>query len=111
MSWLKAYLICITTMLPATLFAQDGRALFMDPSKGRCNLCHQVPADAAIKSLSTIGPPLANMKERFASLEALDAVIGNNDKGKPDSFMPPFRKHRLLTDAEISAIARYVWSL
>ncbi len=91
--------------------AQDGRALFLDPAKGRCAHCHQVPGDAAIKSLSTIGPPLVHMKDKFPTPEALDPVIGDVERRKPGSFMPPYRKHRLLTDAEIAAIARYVWTL
>lgn len=98
-------------LLSPVLLAQDGRALFLDASKGRCAHCHQVPGDATVKSLSTIGPILANVKDKYPTLEALDAAIGEIEKQKPGSFMPPYRKHRLLTDAEITAIARYVWTL
>ncbi|MBL8519150.1 MAG: c-type cytochrome [Betaproteobacteria bacterium] len=106
-----APLALLLPMAPAPLFAQDGRALFLDARAGRCAHCHQVPADPAVKSQSTIGPPLAGMKARYETLEALDAAIGDLEKIKPGTFMPPYRRHRLLTDAEIAAIARYVWTL
>jgi mono/diheme cytochrome c family protein len=111
MRFLRVCFALAGLLLSPTLLAQDGRALFADANKGRCVHCHQAPADAALKSLSTIGPVLANVKEKYASLEALDAAIGDYEKQKPGSFMPPYRKHRLLTDAEIAAIARYVWTL
>ncbi|MBL8515000.1 MAG: c-type cytochrome [Betaproteobacteria bacterium] len=98
-------------LVAPALYAQDGRTLFLDAGKGRCAHCHQVPGDTNIRSLSTIGPPLVNIKEKFPTPEALDAAIGDFEKKKPGSFMPPFRKYRLLNDAEIAAIARYVWTL
>ena len=100
----------LVTMSSAS-FAQEGRILFLNAAKGGCTNCHQVPSDPTIKSLSSIGPKLVGVKEKYPTPEALDAAIGDFEKQKPGSFMPPYRKHRLLTDAEIAAIARYVWTL
>jgi L-cysteine S-thiosulfotransferase len=91
--------------------AADGRSLFIDPRKGNCSACHQVPGDRNIKSLSKIGPPLVDMKSRFLERARLRAIIWDLTRSVPDTIMPPYGRHRILTEPEIEAIVRYVETL
>jgi sulfur-oxidizing protein SoxX len=104
---LAAGLCCLHTCANAA----DGRELFLDPAKGRCASCHQAPRDAGVKSLSTIGPPLLGMDERYPDKARLIEDIADLSRRLPATVMPPYARHRLLTDAEIAAIARYVSTL
>ena len=58
-----------------------------------------------------IGPPLVNMQDRFPSKEALRTQIWDATVRNPDSPMPPFGRHNILTEQELDLIAAYVWSL
>lgn len=91
--------------------AADGRTLFLDVKKGNCASCHQAPRDAGVKSLSTIGPVLLDMQARYAEPRLLAEAIAGTGKRVPDSAMPPYARHRILTEPEIAAIARYVSTL
>ncbi len=94
-----------------TAAAADGRTLFLDAKKGNCASCHQAPRDAGVKSLSTIGPVLQDMQLRYGDLRLLAEAIADMGKRVPGTAMPPYARHRILTDPEIAAIARYVSTL
>lgn len=85
-----------------------GRALFLDPGKGNCASCHQAPADPAIKSTSRIGVPLAGIKSQYPDRARLRAIIWDLSATIPDTIMPPYGRHRILTEAEIDALLRYL---
>ena len=91
--------------------AADGRALAFDPAKGGCLACHQIPADPNAKSLATVGPALAGLKRRFANLNALVAFLRDPSIGNAGTAMPPYGRHRILSDDEINSIAEYLWKL
>jgi mono/diheme cytochrome c family protein len=92
--------------LAMSAFAQDhpGRTLFVDAGKGNCSSCHQAPADKSVNSLSTIGPPLAAIRERYADRAKLVEDIAA-------TVMPPYLRHRISTSPEIERIADYVSTL
>ena len=85
-----------------------GRALFLDPGKGNCAACHQVPADPAVKSTSRIGAPLVGIKSQYPDRARLRAIIWDLSTTIPDTIMPPYGRHRILTEAEIDALLRYL---
>lgn len=109
---------CVTILFAACVSAQtappDGRALFIDQRKGNCTACHKTPTDTLLKSASTIGPPLESIKQKYtasaASLRLHDA-IRDLSNSVPDTIMPPYGKHRILTEVEINAIVVYLESL
>lgn len=100
--------VIATATTPAS---PDGRALFTNPAKGNCAACHKVPNDGAIKAESTIGPPLENIRAKFPERARLIDVIADQARFNPNTIMPPYGRHRILTAAEIDAVAAFVESL
>ena len=98
--------------------AQDtiraGRALFVAERKGNCAACHKTPTDSSQKSVSAIGPPLEAIKQKYSAptdRARLRNVIWDSSKVTPDTIMPPYGKHHILTETEIDAIVTYLESL
>ncbi len=92
----------------------DGRALFIDERKGNCGACHKTPTDALLKGVSIIGPSLESIKQKYPSAAdrmRLRNAIWDLGKTAPNTIMPPYGKHRILTDAEINAIVTYLETL
>jgi len=87
----------------------SGRELAHDVYKGNCLACHQIPGDKSAVSLANIGPPLAYMRERFPDRSAMRAQIWDPTARNPQTVMPPFGKHRVLSEAEIDAIVDYLY--
>lgn len=87
--------------------AQSGKDLSFDRSKGNCIACHLIQGG---NLPGNIGPPLIAMKARFtrAKLRAqiYDATVLN-----PDSMMPPFGKHEVVSDQELDLITDYIHTL
>ena len=92
----------------------DGRTLFIDERKGNCSACHKTPTDASLRSVSTIGPSLEAIKQKYplaADRMRLRNAIWGLSKTTANTIMPPYGKHRILTDAEIDAIVTYLETL
>lgn len=105
-------LLAIIGCLPlANAAPLDGRALFHDPGKGNCIACHQTSANTPSAPASRIGPPLLRVKEQIPDRERLRQIIRDPASVWPDTIMPPYGRHRILTDGEIDAIAAYVETL
>ena len=87
---------------------EQGKAIAFDRKKGNCMSCHVMDgADQA----GTIGPPLVAMQERFPDKSKLRAQIWDPTKKNPQSMMPPFGRHEILTDEEIDKVVEYILSL
>ncbi len=87
---------------------QQGKELAFNRKKGNCLACHQVEEGSLP---GNAGPPLVGIQARFNSKEELYQQIYDPHKVNPDSFMPPFGRHNILTDEEIRKITEYVWTL
>ena len=87
-----------------------GRKLFQDPQKGNCVACHRLASDD-IKRAASVGPLLERFREKFPDHATLVKSIAEADSLRPDTIMPPYRRHRILTESEIEAIARYLETL
>ena len=92
----------------ATATAASGRAIFLDERKGNCAACHKVPNDATVKTQSNIGAPLEAIKARYPDGKKLREVIWDLSKTVPNTIMPPYGKHRILSDDEIDALVIYL---
>ena len=89
----------------------EGRRLAHDFDKGNCLACHAAPSDPEAITKANIAPPLVAMRERFRDREALRSQIWDAAKRNPDTIMPPFGRHLILSDEEIELIIDYLYTL
>ncbi|MDD5242285.1 MAG: sulfur oxidation c-type cytochrome SoxX [Sulfuricella sp.] len=94
-----------------TAAAMDGRKIAFDRNRGNCLSCHAIPNDPKAESAGNIGPPFIMMKERYPDRAKLRAQIWDPTQVNPRTAMPPFGKHRILTEQEIDQVVEYVQSL
>lgn len=89
----------------------SGEELTFNSSKGNCLACHATPGVAKAVTSTNLAPPLINMKERFPDRSALYAQVWDPMKFNADSFMPPFGKHKILSDEELEKVVSYIYGL
>lgn len=87
---------------------EAGKALTMEKSKGNCLACHVI-ADGELAG--NIGSPLLGMKASFPGPEILYRQIWDATELNPDSRMPPFGKHGILSAGEIHLIVDHLYTL
>lgn len=89
---------------------EEGKKLAFSRSKGNCLACHMA-GDGAMPG--NIGPALIAMKMRYPDRQKLfDKIWGTPEtQTVPNSMMPPFGQHGVLTDAEINKIVDYMYTL
>jgi len=58
-----------------------------------------------------IAPPILMMKMRYPNKAKLRAQIWDATKANPDTVMPPFGKHRIMSEAEIDKVTEFIYSL
>ena len=90
---------------------KKGKALVVSVAKGNCIACHSIPSESDIVSLANIGPPFLNLKARFPNKADLEKKIWDPTFSNPNTIMPPFGKHKILTITEIHQIIDYLYSL
>jgi sulfur-oxidizing protein SoxX len=86
----------------------DGKKVATDRKKGNCLGCHMM-GDGVLPG--NIGPPLIAMKARFPDKAKLRAQIWDPTVANPNTIMPPFGKHRILTEKEVDLVTEYVYTL
>ncbi len=87
---------------------EQGKELAFNRTKGNCLACHQIEGGDLP---GNIGPPLFSMKQRFPDKTKLRAQIWDSNDKNPNSIMPPFGRHEILSEQEIDKIVEYVYSL
>ncbi|MFO7603144.1 MAG: sulfur oxidation c-type cytochrome SoxX [Gammaproteobacteria bacterium] len=106
-----AVLLGTLAVAPQIAFADmvaEGKKVAEDRRKGNCFACHSYEgADMP----GNMGPPLVAMKARFPDKAVLRAQIHDATKNNPNTAMPPFGKHEMLSDKEIDAITEWVYTL
>ena len=109
-----ATLIGVLSLSPQLANAADesviaqGKKIAFDRKKGNCLACHKIEGGDLP---GNIGPPLVAMKARYPDKAKLRAQIYDPTKANPNTIMPPFGKHGILSDKEIDAIVEWVHSL
>ena len=101
----------VATLLSPALRAQSaaaGQALAFDRAKGNCLACHSMKGGDVP---SNVGPELSEMKMRFPDRSTLYAVIDDEEQRNPETVMPPFGKHLILTRQEINEIIDFLYTL
>lgn len=86
----------------------EGKALATERGKGNCLACHMFD-DGELPG--NLGPPLLAMKLRFPDRQALVEQVCDATIRNPDSRMPPFCRHGILTEHEVEVIVDYLYTL
>ena len=86
----------------------QGKTLAFSRQKGNCLSCHAIDGG---ELSGNIGPALVDLQLRYEDKAALRAQIWDASSAKPDTIMPPYGNHRILTGDEIDTIVEYIWSL
>ena len=87
---------------------EKGKEVAFDRAKGNCLACHMV---AGGEMPGNIGPPLIAMKARFPDRDALRAQIYDARGKNPNTIMPPFGAHGMLSEEELDLVTDFVHSL
>lgn len=85
----------------------QGGCVVINRRKGNCMACHQI---AGISS-GNIAPPLVAMQQRFPDKAKLRAQINDARQFNPDTVMPPFGPHKILSQDEIDKVVEFVLTL
>lgn len=106
-------LFCCISIFGSISFASadavaEGKKVAFDRKKGNCLGCHMM-ADGTLPG--NIGPPLIAMKARFPDKAKLREQIWDPTIANPNTIMPPFGKHRILTEKEVDLITEFVYTL
>ncbi len=104
--------VLVTALVVPSVFADDklakGKEIAFDRNKGNCLACHMMD-DGELPGNSA--PPLLMMKARFPDRDVLRMQIWDALTRNPISVMPPYGRHRILTEEEIDLVVDYVYSL
>lgn len=87
---------------------EEGKKIAFDRKKGNCLACHMIDGG---DMPGNIGPPLVAMKARFPDKSVLRAQIWDSNKANPNSMMPPFGRHEILTEGELDKVVEYIYTL
>jgi sulfur-oxidizing protein SoxX len=87
---------------------EEGKKIAFDRKKGNCLACHAIEGG---NLPGNIGPALVAMKVRFPDKAQLRAQIWDATVKNPNSMMPPFGRHEILSEGEIDKVVEYIHSL
>jgi sulfur-oxidizing protein SoxX len=110
-----AVLVSGISLIPQTASADNhgnmvkmGKKVAFNRKTGNCLACHMM--DDGV-SPGDLGPPLVAMKARFPDKAKLRAQIWDAQVANPGTRMPPFGKHKIISEKEIDAIVEYLYTL
>ncbi|GAB6043784.1 sulfur oxidation c-type cytochrome SoxX [Endothiovibrio diazotrophicus] len=86
----------------------QGRAIAFDRKKGNCLACHHIEGGA---SPGNIGPALLHIAARFPDRARLKAQLWDATQFNPSSPMPPFGKHKVLSEGQIEKVVDFLMTL
>lgn len=87
---------------------EAGRQIAEDRNNGNCYSCHLVQG---AELAGNAGPPLLAMKMRFPDREVLKAQVADPRTRNPNTIMPPYGAHGILTEQELDLVVDYLLSL
>jgi sulfur-oxidizing protein SoxX len=91
----------------ATPFAK-GQEIAFDRSKGNCLACHMIQDGV---SPGNIAPPLIAMQSRFPDKSILRDQIWDASVRNPETAMPLFGRHEIISESELDKLLEYIYSL
>ena len=87
---------------------EEGKKIAFDRKKGNCLACHEIAGGTLA---GNIGPPLVAMKDRFPEKDKLKSQVWDSRKNNPNTMMPPFGPHEILSKGEIEKVVEFIYSL
>jgi len=87
---------------------EKGKDIAFDRAKGNCLACHAMD-DGTLPG--NIAPPIVGMQLRYPDKAKLRAQIWDATVANPNTIMPPFGRHQIVTEEEIDQIVEYVYTL
>ena len=108
-----ALLGCFALSIPVLATAEEansaekGKKIAFDKKKGNCLSCHAIKSGVLP---GNIGPELVDIKGRYDK-PALKAQISNAGAVNPNTIMPPFGPHEILSEDEINQVVEFIYTL
>lgn len=99
--------VCKDKDSPPTDAVTQGGCIVLERSKGNCMACHQIAGTA----YGDIATKLENVAQRWPDKAKLREQISDPSKANPDSIMPPFGRHNILTPDEIDKVVEFILTL
>ena len=93
---------------PSAEALERGKTIAFTRSKGNCLACHLITGG---ELAGNYGPPLLLMKTRFPDRADLRAQIWDASVSEPTTRMPPYGRHRILTEEEIDLLVDFIHTL
>lgn len=87
---------------------EKGQEIAFNRKKGNCLACHSIKGG---KLPGNIAPPLVAMQQRFPDKAKLRAQIYDSTVANPNSIMPPFGRHKIISDKEIDLVTDFIHQL
>ena len=84
--------------------AAIGKKLALDRGAGNCLACHEMPRIAENDQPGNLGPALESIKARYPDRTLLRQRVWDETRFNPNTSMPPFGKHGILTEEEIDHV-------
>ncbi len=112
--WVSAAILaCGLLCVPLAGSAEDsavdaGKGIAFDRKQGNCLACHMIEGG---ESPGNIGPPLVHMQSRYPDKAKLRAQIWDPAVANAETAMPPFGKHKILSEEQIDKVVEFIWSL
>lgn len=93
---------------PAADAIERGKAIVFTRSRGNCLACHAIEGG---ELAGNYGPPLLLMKARYPNRADLRSKIWDASVREPSTRMPPYGRHRILTEDEIDLVVDFIYTL
>jgi len=112
-SSIAALLGSLSFSIPAIATAEEasvidqGKKIAFNKKKGNCLACHAIKGG---KLPGNIGPPLVEIKSRYDKA-ALKAQISDARSVNPNTIMPPFGPHEILSNGDIDKVVEFISTL
>jgi sulfur-oxidizing protein SoxX len=95
--------------IPPDEIPASARAIAFDPMKSNCLACHYIEGGENPGDLGR--PPLVAVGARFPDKQRLREQLWDPMVNNPGSRMPPFGRHRILTEDERDKVVEFICSL
>jgi len=100
--------VCDDKENPPKDAATQGGCAAINRTKGNCQACHMIQG---VSSYGNIAPPLVAMKQRFPDKAKLRAQVSDATVINPKTVMPPFGRHKILSEEEIDKVVEFLLTL
>lgn len=108
---LSALLVSSAALAADAKKEETGKDIAYNRSKGNCLACHAMPTLPDAEQPGNSGPPLIAMSARFPDKAVLRSKIWDASVSNPHTMMPPYGKHRVLTEGEIDKVVEFIYGL